>query len=435
MHTDVFGRYNGPEEIMSENPNLTEINITENYAPTASVKVQIADKDGNPVADACVEFKIYNYGEFHTVGTKYTGTDGTCSLSAGLGDMLVWASKDGRFGFAKVSFGKQQELTVKLDKQEGDLFAEDIDIVPPVENANLPEVTPGQRAENDCRMAQEDSIRNAYTATFFHADKANEFVATLSGLKPAEARLAAKYLVQSCGNHETLTRFLTMASNDGKASLAVSLLGVISAKDLRDVAYDVLVDNLTNTPDVQTDRYVEDLLSPRVSIEGLVPYKAYFQTNINGNLAETFRLQPQRLVEWCKDSIAIHDELNTQGMPMSPIGVWKARVADRHSRDVFFVSVARSLGIPAWKDAVTGKVRYQDLANRDGKKGGIIYDVDFEQGSAQEVPPTGQLTASYKPTPVLDDPSTIRTSLCPSAWMAVSSCRTTMRTRPYGPLC
>ena len=27
MHTDVFGRYNGPEEIMSENPNLTEINI------------------------------------------------------------------------------------------------------------------------------------------------------------------------------------------------------------------------------------------------------------------------------------------------------------------------------------------------------------------------------------------------------------------------
>ena len=197
-----------------------------------------------------------------------------------------------------------------------------------------------------------------------------------------------------------------MASNEGKASLAVSLLGSnsLSDKDLRDVSYEVLVDNFLNTPDVKTDRYVSDLLSPRVSIEGLVPYKAYFQTNINGDLAETFRLQPQRLVEWCKDSIAIHDELNTQGMPMSPIGVWKARVADRHSRDVFFVSVARSLGIPAWKDAVTGKVRYQDLANRDGKKGGIIYDVDFEQGSAQEVPPTGQLTASYKPTPVLDDP-------------------------------
>ena len=381
MHTDVFGYYNGAEEVMSRNPNLTEINITSNYAPVAAVKVTVADESGNPVPDACVEFKIYNYGEFHTVGTKYTGTDGTCSLSAGLGDMLAWASKDGRFGFAKVSFGKQQELTVKLDKQEGDLFAEAFDIVPPVENANLPEVTPEQRAENDRRMAQEDSIRNAYTATFFHADKAREFVATLSGLKPEEADRAAQYLVRSCGNHETLTRFLTMASNEGKASLAVSLLGSnsLSDKDLRDVSYEVLVDNFLNTPDVKTDRYVSDLLSPRVSIENLVPYKSYFQDAIDGDLAETFRQQPQRLVEWCK-------------------------VADRHSRDVFFVSVARSLGIPAWKDAVTGKVRYQDLANRDGKKGGVIYDVDFEQGSAQEVPPTGQLTASYKPTPVLDDP-------------------------------
>ena len=406
MHTDVFGYYNGVEEVMSRNPNLTEINITSNYAPVAAVKVLVADEGGNPVTDACVEFKLYNYGEFHTVGTKYTGTDGTCSLSAGLGDMLVWASKDGRFGFAKVSFGKQQELTVKLDKQEGDLFTETFDIVPPVENANLPEVTPEQRAENDRRMAQEDSIRNAYTATFFHDDKAREFVATLSGLKPEEADRAAKYLVKSCGNHETLTRFLTMASNEGKASLAVSLLGSnsLSDKDLRDVSYEVLVDNFLNTPDLKTDRYVSDLLSPRVSIENLVPYKSYFQNAINGDLAETFRQQPQRLVEWCKDSIAIHDEQNTQGMPMSPIGVWKARVADRHSRDVFFVSVARSLGIPAWKDAVTGKVRYQDLANRDGKRGGVIYDVDFEQGSAQEVPPTGQLTASYKPTPVLDDP-------------------------------
>ena len=406
MHTDVFGRYNGPEEIMSENPNLTEINITENYAPIASAKVLVTDAEGNPVADACVEFKIYNYGEFYTVGTKYTAADGTCSLSAGLGDMLAWASKDGRFGFAKVSFGKQQELTVKLDKQEGDLFAEDIDIVPPVENAHLPEVTPEQRAENDRRMLQEDSIRNAYTATFFHDDKAREFVATLTGLKPEEADLAAKYLVQSCGNHETLTRFLTMASNEGKTSLAVSLLGrnSLSAKDLRDISYDVLLDNFLNTPDVKTDRYISDLLSPRVSIEGLVPYKAFFQTTINGDLADTFRQQPQRLVEWCKDSIAIHDELNTQGMPMSPIGVWKARVADRLSRDVFFVSVARSLGIPAWKDEVTGKVRYQDLAGRDGKKNGTIYDVDFEQGSAQEVPPTGLLSATYKPTPVLDDP-------------------------------
>ena len=50
------------------------------------------------------------------------------------------------FGFARLSFGKQSELTVKLDKKEGDAFAIDMDIVPPSETANLPEVTPEQRA-------------------------------------------------------------------------------------------------------------------------------------------------------------------------------------------------------------------------------------------------------------------------------------------------
>ena len=38
----------------------------------------------------------------------------------------------------------------------------DMDIIPPVEGANMPEVTPEQRAENNRRMALEDSIRNAY---------------------------------------------------------------------------------------------------------------------------------------------------------------------------------------------------------------------------------------------------------------------------------
>ena len=172
MHTKVFGRYEGAEEVMSVTPNYTEINVIDNYAPTAKASVTVVDADGKPVDNACVEFKLYNYAEFYTVAVKHTDADGTCGLTAGKGDMLVWASKDGRFGFAKLSFGKQQELTVCLDKKEGDTFAVDIDIVPPPETANLPEVTPEQRAENDRRLAQEDSIRNAYTATFMTEDEA-----------------------------------------------------------------------------------------------------------------------------------------------------------------------------------------------------------------------------------------------------------------------
>ncbi|MFR8224861.1 MAG: hypothetical protein ACLU9X_10380 [Alistipes shahii] len=40
-------------------------------------------------------------------------------------------------------------------------FSFPVDIVPPAESANLPEVTAAQRAENTARFNREDSIRNA----------------------------------------------------------------------------------------------------------------------------------------------------------------------------------------------------------------------------------------------------------------------------------
>jgi transglutaminase-like putative cysteine protease len=59
MHTKAFGRYGGPEEVVSQTPCFTEINVTENYAPTAPVVVKVVDDKGNPVSTE-VEFKIYN---------------------------------------------------------------------------------------------------------------------------------------------------------------------------------------------------------------------------------------------------------------------------------------------------------------------------------------------------------------------------------------
>ena len=66
MHTKVFGRYEGTEEVMSVTPNYTEINVIDNYAPTAKASVTVVDADGKPVDNACVEFKLYNYAEFYT---------------------------------------------------------------------------------------------------------------------------------------------------------------------------------------------------------------------------------------------------------------------------------------------------------------------------------------------------------------------------------
>ena len=72
-------------------------------------------------------------------------------------------------------------MKLSLDKKVGESYTLPMDIVPPVEGANLPEVTPEQRAENDHRMTQEDSIRNAYVATMMTDEQAKEWVNGLYG--------------------------------------------------------------------------------------------------------------------------------------------------------------------------------------------------------------------------------------------------------------
>ena len=95
VHTRVFGDYDGPEEVISKTKKYTEINVIDNYAETAKLNVTVVDKKGNAVPDARVDFKIYNYSEYHTVATKYTDIYGHTWLTAGLGKMMVYASKDG----------------------------------------------------------------------------------------------------------------------------------------------------------------------------------------------------------------------------------------------------------------------------------------------------------------------------------------------------
>ena len=357
MHTKVFGRYNGPEEIMLETPNYTEINVIGNYAPTAKAVVTVTDANGKPVSGAKVDFKVYNYAEFYTVATKYTGTDGRASLTAGKGDMLVWASADGAFGFSKLSFGKEDTLNLVLDKKGGEAYTLDLDITPPVEGANLPEVTPEQRAENDLRLAKEDSIRNAYVATMLTEERAKTALASFQQEGIADTEQFVKMLVASRGNYQTLLDFRKSATECDREGLALPLLQQLSAKDWRDVSLEVLEDHLKNAPDPQeTDLWAcAEIANPRVENEMLTPYRSFFKKVISKEEAGEFIKEPIRLVEWCKKEIQINNELNSQRIPMSPIGVWKARVADEKSRDIFFVAMARTLGIPARIDKVTGK--------------------------------------------------------------------------------
>lgn len=390
MHTKAFGKYNGPEEIMQQTDCYTEINVIDNYAPSAKAQVKVTDADGQPVAGALVEFKIYNYAEFNTVARKHTGADGKTFLSAGKGDLFVWASKNGKFGYNKLSFGKDNEITIALNKKPGDSYSFPIDIVPPADGSIPAHVSDEQKAANNKRLQEEDAIRNQYVATFMTPEKARALARELG----IDAEQTTRYLTASRGNWKEIEKFLRQAPAAKRAS-ALALLSEISSKDLRDTPASVLSDHLNNSSSADSLHFNAYVLNPRVNNEMLTPYKSLIQKEASPELVKAAQANPQALVEWCNKEIELVDNLNPQRIPVMPVGVWKAHVADAASRDIFFVALCRSLGIPARIETVTGKVQYHHH--------NLWTDVDF-RSKATGNPRQGRVIASYTPIKSLDNP-------------------------------
>ena len=378
MHTRAFGDYQGPEEVMSRTRNFTEINLIGNYAATARVQVRVLDRDGNPVEGARTEFRIYNYAEFYPAAIKYTDSKGWASLTAGKGDMLVWASKDGWYGYRKVTFGKDSKVEITLSRSNSLKKApsyEEIDIVPPVEKAVIPKVTPEMAAMNKARFACEDSIRMAYEAAAFMPD-------TLAGLLKPQF---IDYFVKARSNWKTLFQFLANHGDDTER--AKGILDGLNDKDMRDVTLPILDDAFYAR---------SNLLSQRVEYEMITsPFKVELQDAFDAATADGFRQDPSTLVAWVRDHIALHPEENALHIAQTPMGVWRSRVTDARGRNIFFVDLARSLDIESRMDPVTGKVQY--------RTDGDWQDVDFDAAEQQNAQ-TGTLKLRYTPTPTLDDP-------------------------------
>ena len=388
MHTRAFGDYNGPEEVMLRTSNFTEINLTSNYAPVAPIDFYVKDSEGKPVENARVEFKIYNYAEFFTAVTKYTDANGHTSLSAGIGDLVVWASKDGKYTYQKVSFGKQKEATLTLPEgaptcSVGALETSAppkctyLDIVPPKEDPKLPYVSDEMHKENQRRFALEDSIRKAYTATF----------PTMEEAKRINER-GAEYIFKSRGNKQTIVDFINRHSDN--EDRVMGILATLSDKDLRDIRAEILEDSYNATT---------DQLSPRVEDELItIPFKQYFEKAFSKKAADAFRADPMKLVEWIKKNIRLNPDKKALRIAQTPVGVMKSKITDERSRDIFFVDVARSLGIEAQKDAVTGKIQY--------KKNGEWQDVKFDNTAdkTSTAAALGTIKLTYEPTKLLDNP-------------------------------
>ncbi len=334
LHTNVFGHYDGPEDVIRQNNVFTETNLIRNYVPARRTVVTVKDTSGKPVKDATVDFKIYNYAEYYTVASVKTDRNGQAGLDTGLGDIMVLAYKDDSFGLAKAG----SELSdIILDHKFNETFSMDFHIVPPADNPLPANATQEQIAANALRLSQEDSIR--------------------ASLHPGVV------------NQETINAFRKIGKKNTAMDDAVeTVLRAITPKDLRDVTLEVLKDAVSDISVI--DRYV---LSPRIETEKLLP----FHKEIREGLAGSVRTY-QEALEWVKTNIRIVENRNPQKLRIPPVAVWRTKLCDRNSLGIFYVALCRSVGIPARISLENGNVQVKE---RD-----TWLDVDMEGTAAKENP-------------------------------------------------
>ena len=340
MHTTVFGKYDGPEDKVSVSKCYTEINVTENYAPVALNVVRVVDTLGKPVKDAELSFCIYNYAEFYPVLTTHTDANGIACLRSGKGDMVAWAISDGQYGFTVCSAASPDTALLTLNHRSGERYHAELFITPPPARNTLPEVSPEAREQCNERLAKEDSIRNAYIQTF---------------------DTSTPLLAASRGNHDIIKTFLAEAEDPAFAAAIVQHLW---AKDKRDITLCNLLDMYDHgrlsacsiaLSEEDKQAYV---VQQRVMTEALTPYRGALLQAIPDSLQQLFRSDVRQIAEWTRTHIRIDNSWNPQHLKMAPISVWRYRVTDNVSRDIFFVALARTFHHPAEVNPITGRVRY-----------------------------------------------------------------------------
>ena len=341
VHTKVFGRYNGTEEALVSTPLYSELNLLSNYAPTRQVSVTVCSSDGRPVSGATVKFKLYNYAEYYTLSTVTTDDWGQAFFTTGLGDLLVWATDGTHYSFRKIDVRQESSASLFLGQVDTNQI-HTLTMVPPA--AGIPKETASEAEieANAHRLAYEDAIRNAYTTTFPKENNVNLFVQHNPNLTREQVW---EIISRSEGNYEDVARFIN--SHTTMLPHLYDYLRSFSDKDLRDTPFEVFEAHFTRPSaiGIPYEIYCKGLLPARISNELVRPYREELSAFCGRGFNDILR--------WTRDSISVDDTGNYYRCPISPVGVYRLRHADAHSRDIFFVAACRAASVPAYMDNAT----------------------------------------------------------------------------------
>ena len=316
IHSRRFGPAEDGEEVIGQSGAVTVLNQISRYANTKCLTVHVMDPAGRAVEGAEVCFGILNMAEVYPAAAVLTGPDGTARLTCGYGSFCVRVRKGGT-SCGQLVQPEADDITIILDQDAPPLDTwEDFTVIAPRDRPSpLPQPTPEQKA-----------LGRAWTAEAAQVRSQREL--------PAPAYTPEEQAV----------------------------LAALTDKDRLDADPAVLEEALACAGGHEDcgELFWPWVVCPRVADEPLRTGRRFILDCFSLEQKDTFRKFPSEIWRFIREHVRFDPALEYGQLVTLPTGVLSACSGSPLSCEILFVSICRTLGVPARLSLTDGKPEYWD---------------------------------------------------------------------------
>ncbi|MDY3251266.1 MAG: transglutaminase domain-containing protein [Candidatus Choladocola sp.] len=309
---------------------VTMLNQLDRYTDTVQLDIFVKEENGAPAAGAEVSFLVLNYGELAPIAVLKTDAMGKASIRTGCGGLTVEVLSGNHRAEAQIDTSQERSHTFILRNQERMTDERDTFSQNAVQEHWIPF---DQHAPSDQSRPAKKLSPEAQT----------EFDRKLAAMVIHRLKKTERW--ENAGETEFLKR------REPVPGLRRRMINQLSAKDHLDVTCDVLEEHLLESipymncyPEDIFDRYV---MNPRIDDEVLMKWRKAVGESFSAEEKERFRQQPSLIWDAVCGRIKEHPGRERSSVFTTPAAALKLGVAGIRSKQILFVAIARTLGIPA----------------------------------------------------------------------------------------
>lgn len=284
-------------------------NITARYGDTKRLTVQVAGPDGAPAAGAWVSLSVLNMAAPREIARRQADSQGCVTLGLGKGSVLATAWDEASPGLLAECLLAPGDTQAALVLGQGLAAAGEWDFLPPADaGLTVPALSPSQEEARRACLDRAAALRE-------------------------EKRLAREEARPAPPAGEGARVWQSLTEKDREGELSPQLLEDALAAFAWEGQY-------------PAKAFQEGLLSPRVALEVLTPWRRLLEGRFSPQEREAARQEPSRLWQWAQAAAPVDKDCYA-ALWGTPQGMLQVGASTSQGQQVLFCAACRALGIPA----------------------------------------------------------------------------------------